>query len=99
MNGILVLAAACLAAIFFLSLLETAVIRLSRVALRVLADRERDHGIALLEDLAQDRMQFLLPLQFAIQVLTAGVAVLVTVLSLQLELPYPLLLARVRWWR
>lgn len=93
MNLILVLTTLCLAAILFLSLLETAAIRLSRVSLRVLADRDRDQQISLLEDIAQDRVQFLLPLQFAIQILTVTVAILTVAIFEELEVQYPILFA------
>ncbi len=83
----------CLAGLFFLSLVETAVVRLSRVSLRVLAEREKDHEIALLEDIGRDRIRFLLPLQFAIQILTGLIAILVAVTVIQWQAPYPILLA------
>ncbi len=85
----------CLAALFFLSLLETAVTRLSRVTLRVLAERERDQAIALLEEIAQDRIQFLVPLQFTIQILNAVVAILLTFQLLEREVPFAIPLALV----
>ncbi len=67
--------------------------RLSRLALRVLSERERDREIRLLEEVARDRQQFLLPLQFATQVLTVTLAVLITWLLVGEGLLYPLLWA------
>ncbi len=63
---------------------------MSRVALRVLSERERARGIKLLERAAQDRVQFLLPLQFAVQGLTVAMATLVTWAAVVWELSYPL---------
>ncbi len=64
---------------------------MSRVALRVLSERERARGIKLLDRAAQDRVQFLLPLQFAVQGLTVAMATLVTWAAVTWELSYPLL--------
>ena len=63
--------------LFLFSLLEAALEGLSRLSLRVLLDRESNDKIKLLEGLEEDRPQFLLPIQFAIQGLTAVSAILV----------------------
>ena len=63
--------------LFLFSLLEAALEGLSRLSLRVLLDRESNDKIKLLEGLEEDRTQFLLPIQFAIQGLTAVSAILV----------------------
>ncbi len=90
MSLVLLLASIALALILFLSLVEVSTTRLSRVSLRVLAERERERGIKLLEKAAQDRLQFLLPVQFAIQALTVAVASLATWLAVSWEIPYPI---------
>ena len=66
-----------LGCLFLFSLLEASLEGLSRLSLRVLLDRESNDKIKLLEGLEEDRIQFLLPVQFAIQGLTAIIAVLV----------------------
>ncbi len=66
-----------LGCLFLFSLLEASLEGLSRLSLRVLLDRESNDKIKLLEGLEEDRIQFLLPIQFAIQGLTAISAVLV----------------------
>ncbi len=76
--------------VFLLSLVEVSTTRMSRVALRVLSERERARGIKLLDRAAQDRVQFLLPLQFAVQGLTVAMATLVTWAAVVWQLSYPL---------
>jgi CBS domain containing-hemolysin-like protein len=78
-----------LALIAFLSLVETSALRLSQVFLRTLAEQEKERGLDLLDELASDRMQFLLPLQFALQVLVVLTAISVTKLVVSFEWPQP----------
>lgn len=68
---------AILGCLFLFALLGAALEGLSSVSLRVLLDRDSNDRIKLLKGLVQDRIQFLLPIQFAIQGLTAVSAILV----------------------
>ncbi len=77
-----------LAFLFWLSLLESAVSRLSQVALRVMLEKDPDREAWLLKDLVHDRAQFLLPLQIAIQTITIVVAILMARLLLDLQVAY-----------
>jgi CBS domain containing-hemolysin-like protein len=77
----------------FLSLVEAAVARLTRLALKVLAEKHTGPGYSLLRRVASDRTGFLLPLQVGSQSLLAVVAVLVTYLFLVSEWERPVLLA------
>ncbi|MFQ5739360.1 MAG: hemolysin family protein [Acidobacteriota bacterium] len=85
---LLLITVVLLLGIFFLSLVETATTRLSKVNLRTLAERDRAGRIALLAELSRDRSQFLLPLQFAIQILTVAVAIVVTAVLTSSTFPY-----------
>lgn len=93
MTVALAAAAAFLLMIFLLSLVETSTSRMSRVSLRVLAERERRRHIRLLEKAAKDRIQFLVPLQLAIQALTVAVVTLVSWAAVSSQIPYPALWA------
>lgn len=68
--------------LFFISVMESSISRLSRLSLKVLAERERSPKVRLLEDIARDRIQFLLPLQFGSQLLLMVLAVLTTLMFL-----------------
>lgn len=74
--------------LFFLSLIESSIARLSQVSLKVLAEKREHEKIQLLENISKDRIQFLLPLQFGIQVVQSVIAVLVSTLCLMSALPY-----------
>ncbi len=80
------------AGLFFLSLIVNAGWRLSRVSLRALAEKQ-SHPPRLLEWIASDRSAFLLPLEFAIHVLQAGLALLVLLFFQSIEATYPVLWA------
>ena len=64
--------------IFLLSVLESAVFGLSRLSTKVLAEREKESKFRLLEDIARDRIQFVLPLKFGAQLSVVTSAVLIT---------------------
>ncbi len=68
--------------LFFLSIIESSVTRLSRLSLKVLAEREANPKTLLLGELSRDRYLFLLPLEFGIEVLQILIAVLVSTLFL-----------------
>ena len=74
--------------LFFLSLIEISIARLSQVSLKVLAEKPEYETIDLLGDLSKDRTHFLLPLQFGIQVIQSAIAVVVTSLCLMSLLSY-----------
>ncbi|MDA2934841.1 hemolysin family protein [Acidobacteria bacterium AH-259-D05] len=76
------------AVLFFLSVLESSISRLSRLSLKVLVERERGSKIHFLEDIAQDRIQFLLPLQFGSQILVVISAVLISSLLIDSHVTY-----------
>lgn len=60
--------------VWFLSLVEFCIIKPSRLALRVLAERETDKRLSLLKEIARDRSHFLLPVQVGIQFVLVVVA-------------------------
>lgn len=62
--------------VFLLSIVESSITRLSRLSLKVLAEKETDPRLALLEEIARDRRQFLLPVQLGIQLLLIALTVL-----------------------
>lgn len=64
--------------LFFLSVLDHTVGQLSRLTLKVMAEKETRSCRDLLEQLARDRGQFLLPVQFGIQLVLLTIAVLLT---------------------
>ncbi|MFB3068679.1 MAG: CNNM domain-containing protein, partial [Acidobacteriota bacterium] len=78
--------------IFLLSILESSVSRLSRLTLRVLAEREKSPKLHLLEAIARDRIQFLLPLKFGAQLSIVSSAVLVSWLFFSLDVAFA------PWW-
>ena len=61
--------------LFFFSVVESSIGRLSYLALRVLAEKEKGR-LGLLRAIASDRSQFLLPLQFGNQILLVVIALL-----------------------
>jgi len=88
---VLIISAAFLGvAICFLSVVQASAGVLSRVTLRVLADKESPRQ-TLLAGLAEDRRHFLLPVEFGVQVMQVVAAVLVTASFVVSELPYPYL--------
>ena len=74
--GVGFLTSGLVAVLLFFSVIESAVLRLSRLSLRVLAEKERSPRFRLLDDLAADRIQFLLPLQLASQVILVSLVLL-----------------------
>ena len=76
--------------LFWLSLLESSISRLSQVSLRVMVEKDRDLETGLLQEVLRDRTQFLVLLQFAIHALTVVIAVLIVKLLLDLGLAYAL---------
>ena len=83
------LTVACLIVLLFLlSVLEISISRLSRLTLKVLAEREKNPKVHLLEDIAEDRIQFLLPLKFGAQISIVSSAVLITWLFLSSDVAY-----------
>ena len=86
--ALILLGTLSLAFLFWLSLLESAISRLSQVSLRVMLERDPDREAGLLKDLVRDRARFLLPLQVAIQAITVVVAILMARLLLDLQVGY-----------
>lgn len=80
--------AALVGVLFFLSLMESAISGLSRLSLKVLAEREKNTKVRLLSELAQDRSRFLLPLQFSSQLLLVVIAVLSSFVFWNLKLAW-----------
>lgn len=66
--------------LFVLSVLENSISHISRLSLKVLAEREPNTKSHLLQDIASDRVQFLLPIQFGSQILVVISAVVVSAL-------------------
>ncbi len=91
--SVLIICAICLGfAICFLSVVQASAGALSRVTLRVLADKESSSQ-PLLTRLADDPRHFLVPVEFGIQVMQVAAAVLVTAIFVASGLPYPYLTA------
>lgn len=61
--------------LFFFSVVESSIGRLSHLSLRVLAEKEKGR-LGMLQAIASDRSQFLLPLQFGNQILLVAIALL-----------------------
>lgn len=81
MNWVLLALLACfllLLCLLFLSLLETCVAKISRVSLRVLAEKRANTKTALLSEVAGDRRAFLVPIQFTSHGLQVVLAALIT---------------------
>jgi len=74
--------------LFLLSVLESSISRLSRLSLKVLAEREKDAKFRLLEDVVEDRFLFVLPLKFGAQLSVITSAVLITWMFFTSDLPY-----------
>ncbi|MEE8348285.1 MAG: hemolysin family protein [Acidobacteriota bacterium] len=84
----------CLVTVLFvLSVLESAISRISRLTLKVLAERAHTTQDHLLQDIADDRVQFLLPIQFGCQVLVVSSAVVISALLFDSNAPYAAWLA------
>ena len=77
----------------FLSTIEGAINRLSRLALRVLAEKHTASRYRLLQQIAADRRKFLVPILFTTQLILVVLTVMVTHVCLKSGLPYPLLTA------
>ncbi|MEE8590233.1 MAG: hemolysin family protein [Spirochaetia bacterium] len=74
--------------LFLLSVLESSISRLSRLSLKVLAERKKEAKFRLLEDIVEDRIQFVLPLKFGAQLSVVTSAVLITWMFFSSDLPY-----------
>lgn len=79
--------------LFLLSVLESSISRISRLSLKVLAEREQNVKDHLLQDIAGDRVQFLLPIQFGSQVLVVISAVVISSLLFEADVAYAFLWA------
>lgn len=74
--------------LFSLSVLENSISRISRLSLKVLAEREQSSKVQLLQDIARDRGQFLLPIQFGSQVLVVISTVVISRLLFDSNVDY-----------
>ena len=82
MNGLilgLIVGIISLGLLFFFSVVDIAISRLSRLSLRVLAERESHPKFQLLHKIASDRNHCLLPLELGCQMLLVTLAVLFTI--------------------
>ncbi|MBI4446157.1 MAG: HlyC/CorC family transporter [Acidobacteria bacterium] len=79
--------------LFLLSILESSISGLSQVGLKVLAEKEPEDNLAILENISKDRGHFLLPLQLGIQVVQITIAVLVTMLAATYQVITPVLVS------
>jgi putative hemolysin len=75
--------AVCLAFLFFLSLVEGAIIQSSPLTLRMIQEREEDSAPPLLKLVLEDQMKLLVPIHAGTQLSLMTVAILMTHLSLQ----------------
>jgi putative hemolysin len=82
LNIELVIIAISLLFLFFLSLVESAIVQSSPLVLRMMAERQEDPDLHLLTIVQEDKMQILVPLQFGIQIFVITIAVLTTHVSL-----------------
>ena len=90
---ILSIALVLLAVGVLLSTVVASVGRLSRVTLRAMVERQREHRYRLLEEAAKDRAQFLFPLEAVAHALAAAVVALLTWLLVWMKVVQPLLWA------
>ncbi len=74
--------------LFFFSVVDSSIDRLSRLSLRVLAERESHPRLQLLRKMAADRTLFLLPLELGCQALLVVLAVLFASLFWNVGLTY-----------
>jgi putative hemolysin len=81
-----------LALLVFLSLIEHCVTGMTRLSLKVLAEKEEDQS-GLLVFIARDRRRFLLPLQFGTEIIQVGVAVLLAALFFDARFSHPVIVA------
>lgn len=77
--------------IFLLSVVESAVTRMTRLSLKVIAERHTEPRYSLLEAISKERRHFLIPLQFGNQVLLISIAVIGTFWLIEFDFSYPLL--------
>lgn len=79
--------------LIFFAVIEDTILRLSRMTLRVLAEKNTSPRLKLLENLAGDRRQFLLPVQIGILGLITVLVVSVVLIGERLGLPAAILIA------
>lgn len=77
----------------FVSTIESGINQLSRLVLRVLAEKHGERKYRLLHEISLDRRKFLVPMLFATQLILVVLTVMVTHICLQAEVPYALLVA------
>jgi CBS domain containing-hemolysin-like protein len=73
-----------------LAVVESAVSQLSRLTLKVMAERQTHPRYALLEKIAVDRRRFLIPVHFTTQLILVVLTTQITALFIAAELTYPL---------
>jgi putative hemolysin len=83
LNIELVVIAISLLFLFFLSLVESAIVQSSPLVLRMITERPEEPDFPLLTIVLENKMQILVPLQFGIQIFVITVAVLTTHVSLR----------------
>jgi putative hemolysin len=80
----------------FLSVIEHCVTGMTRLSLKVLAEKEEEEDRSgLLELIARDRRGFLLPLQFGIEIIQVAVAVLLAAVAFDARFSHPVIVALV----
>ena len=89
MNLILiVLGTLSLAFLFWMSLLESSISKMSQVSLRIMLERGPDREMGLLKDIVRDRTRFLLPLQLTIHTVTIVAAIVMVKFFIDLQIPF-----------
>jgi CBS domain containing-hemolysin-like protein len=83
LNIELIIIAISLFFLFFLSLVENAIVQSSPLVLRMMTERPEEPDLPLLPVVLENRMQVLVPLQFGIQIFVITIAVLTTHVSLR----------------
>jgi len=90
----LVLALVILVAITFYSFLENALSRMSRVDIKLLQDREKEHSSSwIISHLADGKYRVLIPLQFFLQVLLIVLGLLLYIMATALGIKYSFLIS------
>ena len=74
----------------YLSVVESSITGLTRLSLKVLAEKYPANRYRLLDEIAGDRRSVLLPLQFGIQLVLLGITILLIRFFTELKLQHPL---------
>jgi len=85
---LIVLGTLSFAFLFWMSLLESSVSKMSQVSLRIMLERGTDRDMGLLKDIVRDRARFLLPLQLTIHIVTIVAAIMMVKFFIDLQIAF-----------